>query len=241
MPFRFLDLVPQLRESILKHALVERVVIKPYYNHGSIETVEAEVQEQNHETSLLSVSKQINLEAADVLYGHNLFYFTQPRLALWFFRHIGDQNLSRLRSVKLMLGSSEMRPFEVIEERLWQELFAWLKPRHRLQELHIDFQHWRPLERPRTYGGLRSGSSHLRWNHVTGFRNAEPMEDTLWLRRYQMQTARKRVVEILKTYRGLKEVWIKGGEWVSDFGAFLTTVEVRTLVRLMEQRVEEVE
>ncbi|KAI9872603.1 MAG: hypothetical protein M1830_001425 [Pleopsidium flavum] len=238
MSFRFLDLVPQLRERVLKHALVKGDMIQPYYNNGSIETVEADVQKQNYETSLLSVSKQINLEAANVLYGHNTFDFTQPRLALWFFRHIGDANLSKLRSVKFMLGSGDTHRSEVMEERLWQELFAWLKPRHRFQELQVSFQHWRPLKPHRPYGGVRSSSSNVRWNHLTGFRSVEPVEDNLWLQRYQMQMARERMVEILKTYRGLKEVWIRGGEWSSDFGAFLTTTEVRDLVRLMQQRVE---
>ncbi|MCJ1367881.1 hypothetical protein MMC16_007017 [Acarospora aff. strigata] len=249
MPFRFLDLGPEVRKKILKEALIREYLIRPYYNNGSLETTEPNVQNPNYETSLLLASKQINQEAADVLYGHNIFIFTQPRPALWFFRHIGPSNLSKLRRVGLVLssvpltslalGSTDTKPFDVVEERLWRELLAWLTPRQRFQVLEIDFEQWRPLPaRPRSYGCGRTAAPTKRvWNHIKGYHSYEPEalpvdNDSFWLQRQQMQNARDRVVEILRSWRGLEKVWINGG---CKSGAFATAREMKELIGLMKR------
>lgn len=238
MPFRFLDLGPELRNRILKEVLVHDWYTIPYYNNGSLEAIESEVQASNYDTSILSTSKQINQEAATLLYGQNIFYFKQPLVALWFFKHIGAQNLSKVRQVSLVLSSASLegthrRRLDVVDERLWQEVFAWLKPRHRIDEIELNFSLWHNIDPPRNHRGCRSGKMGPRWNHINGFSTPPPVNDMHWFRRYQMQMARNRVLQILSTYRGFSNVMIISGE------ATLTSKEVTSMIEHMERDREE--
>ena len=236
MPFRFLDLSLDLRKRILMEALCCDRIIRPYYNTGSLEATEMEVQISNYDTSVLSTSKQINQEAAAILYGQNAFYFMEPDLALWFFAHIGAMNLSLVRQVSLTmssvaLDSKQTNPFDVVDERLWQEFFAWLKPRHRIAEIELNFSLWQSLELPRSRG--RSRSRKPAWNHITGWTMPEPVKDEYWFPRHQMQTARWRVLQILESYRGFKNVIVISGPQSSNPEAFLSSWEATHLANLM--------
>lgn len=246
MPFRFLDLSPDLRKRILNEVLCRDWYLTTYYNTGSVEAIDKEVEFPSYDTSVLSTSKQINQEAATVLYGQNIFYFTRPHLALWFFAHIGAENLSKVRLVSLKMSSlpvdsMQRTPFDVVDERLWQEVFAWLKPRHRLEEMELNFSLWHSLELPQSRGRSRSGKMGPTWNHITGWSKVEPTEDCHWFRRRQMEKAREMVLQILKTYRGLKNVMIISEAWSSKSRVFLTPREVEFLITQLKRDRDETE
>lgn len=232
MPFKFLNLGPELRMRILREALYRDQYITPYYNTGSLEATEMEVQVTNFDTSVLSTSKQINQEAAIVLYGENIFYFARPVLALWFFAHIGAANLSKVRLVSLEMSSVpfdsvQQRPFDIVDERLWQEVFAWLKPRQRFEEIELIFSLWQSLDLP--------PSRAPTWNHVRGWSTPKEEIDRHWFQRHQMKTARERVFQILQTYRGLKNVLVHFEPRSSKSRAFFTSHQVRLLILQMNR------
>jgi hypothetical protein len=144
-PFRFLDLEPSIRTRILQF-IFHHKDISPTYNAGSVQVPERLTQDnQNIDTSLLLVNKQLYTEASRILYTENTFSFTNPAVALWFLQRIGP-NLANLRSANFALDSGEANEaFGVRKEKIWLILFTWLKPRHKLQNLVISFRNWRNI------------------------------------------------------------------------------------------------
>lgn len=143
-PFRFLDLDRSIRTRILQFVFHHKYNISPAYNAGSVQVSEHLTQHnQNVDTSLLLVNKQLYTEASRILYAENTFSFSNPAIALWFLQRIG-RNLANLRSANFALDSGEANEaFGVRKERLWLILFTWLKPKHKLQNLVISFRNWR--------------------------------------------------------------------------------------------------
>lgn len=188
-PFRFLDLDPSIRTKIIQFIFHHKYNISPTYNTGSVQVPEHLSQHnQNVDTSLLLVNKQLYTEASRILYAENTFSFTNPAIALWYLQRIGP-NLANLRSANFALDSGEANEaFGVRKEKLWLILFTWLKPRHRLQNLIISFRNWHHLrgyieERNRVtlllskYRGLEKVS--IKSSEVFSRDNADWLEKTM--------------------------------------------------------------
>ncbi len=117
--------------------------IHPFYNYCSVELPEHLSPTEDFDTSLLLANKQLLSQASDILYTLNTFTFTTPEPALWFLKRIGPTNLSKLRTANFILDTGESnQAFGVPREKLWRNLFEWLKPRHRLEHLAVSFRKW---------------------------------------------------------------------------------------------------
>lgn len=141
-PLGLLDLPSKVRKQILKIALKEPKAVAPFYHTGCVELAEHLVTKPNIDISLLLVNKQLHAEAADALYGANAFRFSNPQLALWWFRHIGPTNVSRIRTAYFIMDSFDHMNFYVREERLWQNVFTWLEQRQNFQVISLSFERW---------------------------------------------------------------------------------------------------
>ena len=141
-PFRFMGLVPEIRNQILQVVLRRSDSIIPYYNYCSVELPEHMAVNENVDTSVLQVNKQIYEEASHVLYTENTFVFEAPEVALWWLKRIGP-SVARIRTAGFVLDSGEVsQAFGAVKEQLWRILFAWLKPRHHIQHFIISFRKW---------------------------------------------------------------------------------------------------
>lgn len=186
-PLGLLDLPFKIRKRILKMALKEPKMVTPFYYTGCLELAEHLVTKPNIDISLLLVNKQLHAEAADALYGANVFRFSNPQLALWWFRHIGPTNVSRIHSVYFIMHSFDHMNFYVREERLWQIVFTWLEQRQNFQEICLSFERW----------------------------NEEGMNWMTGLERQRVDMAREGSVFALAKFRGLESVKIRGGEFLN--------------------------
>ena len=140
----FLNLPHYLRTHILQLLLLRQPnSIIPNYNYCSIEVSEGLALNDNVDAPLLLVNKQLHAEASHVLYTENTFSFHDPHIALWFLKRIGPTNVARIRAAIFLLDTGEVNnAFGVPKEKLWRNLFAWLKSRHQLQSFVISFRNW---------------------------------------------------------------------------------------------------
>lgn len=161
--------------------------VTPFYYTGSVELAAHLVTKPNIDISLLLVNKQLHAEAADALYGVNVFRFARPEIALWWLRHIGPSNVQRIRRAQFFMDSFEHMNFHVREERLWHHVFAYLEPHQNLDAILVSFE---------------------RWNH-DGLDWKEGLEMSL------VQSAREGALFTLLRFRGLQMVDIRGGEYLT--------------------------
>ena len=139
-----LNLPHYLRTKILQLILLRHPnSITPNYNYCSIEVSEDLALNDNIDASLLLVNKQLHAEASHILYTQNTFSFHSAEVAFWFLKRIGPINVARIRAVIFLLDTGEVNnAFRVPKERLWRNVFTWLKPRHHLQSFVISFRDW---------------------------------------------------------------------------------------------------
>ncbi|MCJ1466028.1 hypothetical protein MMC07_004647 [Pseudocyphellaria aurata] len=177
-PFSFLALPVAIRKRILKLELQKPEMVVPYYYTGCVELPDYLVTNSNIDISLLLVNKQLHVEAADTLYGANAFQLSDAKVALWWFRHIGPSNVSRIRSAHFSMDAFWHTNFQVREERYWQMVFSWLESRQRFATVSLSFewktaglQSMRALERSRLEQA-REGSIIA----LCGFRGLDSVE-----------------------------------------------------------------
>ncbi|KAL6717553.1 hypothetical protein ACLMJK_005468 [Lecanora helva] len=141
-----------VRRSLFHFALIKKRKIIPYYNAGSVQLHDPNRHLRNFNINLLLATAgdaTLYQEALSALYSDNTFKFTDPRVMSWWLKRIGDNNVGRLRSVKMKLndGPYHSKSGELIGhvrmERLWFTSLAYLKSRHKLEALYIDFRNWR--------------------------------------------------------------------------------------------------
>lgn len=141
-PPTLLNIPHEVREKILIELLWRPWRVIPCYNCGSVVVPDYMAVEPDIDISLLLVNKQLHAESARVLYGLNHFRFLNPQLALWWFKRIGDINLSRVSAASFTVDAEEDVGLQVREERLWLALFTFLQPRQGLKKLGISFDQW---------------------------------------------------------------------------------------------------
>ena len=195
-PFRFLDCEPKVRDVILQHALTQDHMIEPYYRIGSLElgAKDHDSNEENYDISILLAtagSPTLYDQARTALYGSNHLHFDDPRLLLWWLKAIGS-NIRRVRNLSLTLSEGEVLPGDAVsirQEKIWYNALVWLKSRHRLHNLDLDFGGWKFLK------GNRANTD-------------SQIEDS--------EKARHDVYRTLLKYRELKEVRVEPGPWLKD-------------------------
>lgn len=187
IPYGPLGLPLHVEKHILQIALKKPRMVVPFYFTGCLELPDYLVTKPNVDVSLLLVNKQLHVEAADILYGQNAFQFFDPRVARWWFQHIGPSNVSRIRSAHFILDAFEHMNFFVREERLWHIFFTLLEPEQEFQEISISFERW-------TEEGLHWAAD---------------------LDRDRIERARVGTVEALFRFRGLEKVDIIPGVFLN--------------------------
>jgi len=147
-PFRFPDCGENVRQLILKHALVKPYeIIAPYYNATSVEVEKPYMEWEDFDISLLLAAagnRALYEEMLTALYGKNCFEFSDPKLMLWWLKRIGDNNVSRLRDIRIYFNKGEYDDLAlpVRVEKIWYSVVVYLKPRHQLQRLGASFSKW---------------------------------------------------------------------------------------------------
>lgn len=144
-PFRFLDCEDEVRQRILQHILTEPDPITPYYYEGCVEGTDEETQRENFPIPMLIAlagkdNKKHYGEARDIFYGWNKWKFTDPKVSLWWLKHISS-NVKSLRDIEILLSQGECRN-GTRKEKLWWNLLAWLKSRHSLKTVRVSFEKW---------------------------------------------------------------------------------------------------
>lgn len=159
---------PRVADKILKYVFLREGshIIRPLYRQGmlaggmrtgnDLQTGRSdEVVEDNVDLSLMRVSKQFHDAGSKYFYGEHSFYLQDPALCKWWFKTIGGQSVSNVRSLSLSMGSgftvnSEIRcAIDLTQEEQWYSFFCWFKSRHNLHELRIEFYQWFQLEHTR--------------------------------------------------------------------------------------------
>lgn len=181
-PFPLLDLPVKIRKQILRMELQRPEMVVPYYYTGCVELADYLVSNPNIDISLLLVNKQLHVEAADTLYGANAFHLSDAQIALWWFRHIGPSNVSRIRCAHFSMYAYPHMNFQIREERFWQKVFCWLEPIQSLTTISLAFEQWK------TAGVLSMRG----------------------IGRSRIELAREGCIRALAGFRGLRSVEIRG-------------------------------
>ena len=196
-PFLFFRLPENVRHHIISY-LVSPInsyrqdpesAINPFYNWGSVYLKEEEACEAtNIDTSILYVgNKAWYFDTAQVLYGKNIFALTNPTVADWWLHRIGP-NLDRLTGLSISISTGKVdgpNGRDTRREVLWLKVLHWLKDRHQLKRLGLDFEGWHFVQR---------NSDMYRWWH----------DCARW---------REEIVLTLLGFRGLEQVDVLPGFW----------------------------
>ncbi|KAK4948572.1 hypothetical protein LTR10_012576 [Elasticomyces elasticus] len=162
----FDNLPSEVADRILEFTFVrETTVVKPFYRKGmlagSIRTgndirsqeTGDEVLLDNVDLGLMRISKQFRDAGCRYFYGTHTFCFHDPSACKWWFKTIGSDNVSSVRSLSLRMGSgftvfpADVRcSLDLTLEEQWHQFFCWIKNRHNLTKLRIEFYHWSPIE-----------------------------------------------------------------------------------------------
>ncbi|KIW26114.1 uncharacterized protein PV07_09241 [Cladophialophora immunda] len=128
-------------------------VIRPYYQQGKlagyIRTGSANLVEQdNVDLRAMRVNKEFRDAGSRLVYGRYIFHFKDAENCRWWTTHIGSQNFHNLRMLCVSMRSGWDLDCEIIStldlchEEQWQRFFSWLRHRHRLDGLILDFSNW---------------------------------------------------------------------------------------------------
>ena len=121
-PFRPLDCEDEVRQRILQHILTEPDPITPYYYEGCVKGTDEETRRESFPIPMLIAlagkdNKKYYEEARDIFYGWNKWKLTDPKVSLWWPKHIGD-NVKSLRDIGILLSQGECRN-GAWKEKLW--------------------------------------------------------------------------------------------------------------------------
>ncbi|KAI1625919.1 hypothetical protein EDD37DRAFT_321978 [Exophiala viscosa] len=224
----FRDLPSNVADRMLEFVFVRdaSTIIRPFYRKGmlagsirtgnDIQSQETgdEVLLDNVDLSLTRVSKQFRDGGSRYFYGKHTFHFQDPAACKWWFKTVGNQNVSNVRSLSLRMGSGFTVPPNIrctldltLEER-WHQFFCWIKNRQNLTNLRIEFYYWSTIE-----------ERHL---------------ENEW--KQEIHTARTKLLAKMRCLRGIEEV-----EVFDHTGHYMTTHGCRLLeLQLMQGKDEDV-
>lgn len=133
--------------------------VRPYYRKGMLAVYiktghnfkpgeACVVVQDNIDTDVMLVNKQFLEAGSRVLYGMRTFRFSDPTSCKWWFKHIGNQNVSNVRNLSLGIDSGfnvrvqDRCTIDLCFEEQWYQFFCWLLNRHCLDNLKIEFCKW---------------------------------------------------------------------------------------------------
>ncbi|KAK5264799.1 hypothetical protein LTR96_009966 [Exophiala xenobiotica] len=133
--------------------------VRPYYRKGMlavyIKTGDnpkpgegREVVQDNIDFDVMLVNKQFLEVGSRILYGMRTFRFNDPASCKWWFKHIGTQNVSKVRNLSISIDSGfnvkvqDRCTLDLCFEEQWYQFLCWLLNRHRLENLKIEFCNW---------------------------------------------------------------------------------------------------
>jgi hypothetical protein len=144
---------PTESEVVGQHSL-----IRPYYRAGmmagEIRVGEEDVVQFDNvfiNTSAMLVNREFRDAGSRLFYGRpRAFMFEDPINAKWWCKRIGEVNFSNLDTLVINLTQGWryvpslylVSTLDRSEEEKWNSFFTWLKPRHQLRRLFIDFDKW---------------------------------------------------------------------------------------------------
>lgn len=142
----FQDCPTVVRQQILENIMKTNRTIEPYYNHGSVSVHEEHDLEDDIDLSFLFTgNRQYFEDASAVFYGCNFFRFEDPKIGLWWLRHIGS-NLRKVKHATFVLNQGISNHTTdcagVRLEKQWSILFHWLQPRHELKSVRVYLDTW---------------------------------------------------------------------------------------------------
>ncbi|OAL29809.1 hypothetical protein AYO20_09002 [Fonsecaea nubica] len=131
-------------------------VVRPFYRQGKlagyIRTGSADMVEQdNVDLRAMRVSREFRDVGSRLVYGRYTFRFDNAQNCRWWTKHVGRQNFANLRTVSVRVNSGWSVPCDDIcsvdlcFEEQWQRFFTWMRYRHRMDALVLDFSPWRPV------------------------------------------------------------------------------------------------
>ena len=200
--FPFLQLEKELQGLIIKYALIRQDrPIFPYFRRGMLHkgpytssyNDEGLVDNENIDLALLRISKDMHDMCVECFYGQNDFIIAKAEVAKWWFKHIGDQNLSYIRRMQLCIGTGytriehlSPRPMTALaQEEEWLQMLHYLENRHRFDTLFILFCGWEEVNEDISI----------------------PEEDKAIIER-----SREGIHDLLWRYRGIRRAVVQGDE-----------------------------
>ncbi len=203
------------KEILVKkgHGVKDSGDICPFYSHALVPDIplfnqrELDIMTQhgvpeiwmkdlpNVDLGLLSVNKHLNALCSRIYYSTNVFVFNDARSCFWFFKRIGQTNLSYIRNVVFNISSGfflsrkNRSVFEKCEEQRWVQVFHFLRFRHGFQHFILRF---------------------------VGFHDLEDRLDLSNSDKLSMSQGRLALVRLLSSFRGMKNVLMENDEckWI---------------------------
>lgn len=157
-PFRPFDRLPAgIVSKILAYVFADNGLstdrIWPFYRQGMLAGyirtgAGNEVIQENIDLHAMQVNKQFRDAGSRAFYADHEFIFTSAALCKWWFKHIGAQNVSNVRTLSVEVRSGyeiearERSSLDSTCEEQWYQFFCWLRNRHNLKNIRIDLVDW---------------------------------------------------------------------------------------------------
>ena len=201
-PFNLLGCPDNALQQILRCVLVSDDQITPYWNFGALESGLEKSNKKNFTTILVAFAgnKKLIDEATLILYGENTFNLQRPKVSLWWLKHIGSNNVSRIKNLIISVDEGVMDCFGTRNENLWYSIFLLLKAQHKLQCLEVCFLNWTDR--------IIDNDHHHNERHNNG-RNPRT-DKVVW-------APRRRILTTLLSFRGLVKASIWPGSMVNQY------------------------
>jgi len=132
--------------------------IRPFYQKwkmaGYIRTGGGNmVTQDNVDLGAMRVNREFRDAGSRLAYGRYIFHFKDAQNCLWWTKHIGHQNFSNLKMFCVSMQSGWDIPCKIISrdvdlchEEQWHQFFSWLRHRHQMDALVLDFSCWEPVQ-----------------------------------------------------------------------------------------------
>ncbi|KAL9106526.1 MAG: hypothetical protein Q9227_008441 [Pyrenula ochraceoflavens] len=201
--FPFLSLPPSLQDQILTPLLLHNEPFRPCYAPGRL-YLGPWSPGLDHDSSILPprstplpslffVSRSLSTRSTTLFYSLNTFTFSCASFARDFLltRH-HHHHLPLIRRLRLDILSGKLcngDTMEQIQERQWNDLLVWMRPRHSLQVLLVNLKGWKDI----------------RFRADLGAEEKQEIFDE-----------RLRVIETLKTFTVPRCVVVGHGAWMTQ-------------------------
>ena len=153
-----LALPKEIQRQIFFYVLINSAFehcIEPYYKQGMLARgpwhdpwKDSPTDFENRDHGIIRVCKAFHPICTDLIYGLHQFKFADTELLRWWLGQIGPQNVPKIKSLMLSIGSGfiysrqKMKVSDMSQEESWYSVLCYLGTRHNLEHLEVKFCNW---------------------------------------------------------------------------------------------------